>query len=150
MIHPAVIRIWQRTRRPGESRGCTEQVGAKWLADWCMRAAGDMDVAPVASTVAMAVLEGRSADALASDLFNVLGDGAFDAIQVVGRAPIIAPPLAHIEKTAVLRDTFDCGHRKTHFSEVLHCECHSKSTFTIYFCPSWHNDHQLSMRAEYA
>lgn len=47
-----------------------------------MHNAGDMDSMAIASTVATAVLEGRSGDDLAAELFNMLGDGAFDGIQV--------------------------------------------------------------------
>lgn len=46
-----------------------------------MHNAGDMDVTAVASTVATAVLEGCPGDDLAAELFNMMGDGAFDGIQ---------------------------------------------------------------------
>lgn len=67
------------------------QVGAAWLADWCMRNSGEVpgtDVNSLAMTVAAAVLGGRSGDELAAELFNLLGDAFFESIQV-RPAPLI-------------------------------------------------------------
>lgn len=64
------------------------QVGAKWLANWCMHNVGDQGATDVASTVAVAVLGGGSAQSLASELYNLVGDSAFEAIQV--RQPIVS------------------------------------------------------------
>lgn len=63
----------------------TSQVGAAWLADWCMRNSGEVpgtDVNSLGTTVASAVLGGRSGDELAAELFNLLGDDFFESIQV--------------------------------------------------------------------
>jgi hypothetical protein len=62
------------------------QVGAKWLADWCMSNSSDMpgtEVNSLAVTIVSAVLGGGSGDELAAELFNLLGDAHFEAIQVV-------------------------------------------------------------------
>ena len=80
LAEPGVVVVELLENRTGA--GTALQVGAKWLADWCMHNAGDMDVTAVASTVATAVLEGRPGDELAAELFNMMGDGAFDGIQV--------------------------------------------------------------------
>ena len=62
------------------------QVGAKWLADWCMSNSSEVpgtEVNSLAITIVSAVLGGGSGDELAAELFNLLGDAHFEAIQVV-------------------------------------------------------------------
>lgn len=62
------------------------QVGAKWLADWCMSNSSNMpgtEVNSLATTIVSAVLGGGSGDELAAELFNLLGDAHFESIQVV-------------------------------------------------------------------
>ena len=60
------------------------QVGAKWLRDWCHQAAASSSAASSDDTLALAVsrvlLASKSADEAAAELFDLLGDGQFDAI----------------------------------------------------------------------
>ena len=60
------------------------QVGAKWLRDWCHQAAATSSAASSDDTLALAVsqvlLASKSADEAAAELFDLLGDGHFDAI----------------------------------------------------------------------
>ena len=58
-------------------------MGAKWLADWCIANAGHAatDVNSLATTIAAAVLTGRSGDELAAELYNLLGDAFLEPIQ---------------------------------------------------------------------
>jgi hypothetical protein len=61
------------------------QVGAKWLADWCMSNSSEVpgtEVSSLAITIASAVLSGGLGDELAAELFNLLGDAHFESIQV--------------------------------------------------------------------
>ena len=64
------------------------QVGARWLSEWCQTAqAGGSHVVGGAADDALALavsrvlLASRSADEAAAELFDLLGDGSFDAIQ---------------------------------------------------------------------
>ena len=62
------------------------QVGARWLSEWChtaganQSAAGSSDDA-FALAVSRVLLASKSADEAAAELFDLLGDGSFDAIQ---------------------------------------------------------------------
>lgn len=62
------------------------QVGARWLSEWCHRAqtgagpGGSSDDA-LALAVSRVLLANKSADEAAAELFDLLGDGSFDAIQ---------------------------------------------------------------------
>lgn len=62
------------------------QVGARWLSEWCHRAqtgagpGGSSDDA-LALAVSRVLLASKSADEAAAELFDLLGDGSFDAIQ---------------------------------------------------------------------
>lgn len=66
--------------------GLVRQVGARWLSEWCHRAqtgagpGGSSDDA-LALAVSRVLLASRSADEAAAELFDLLGDGSFDAIQ---------------------------------------------------------------------
>lgn len=67
-------------------RPCLVQVGAVWLRGWCARAAGGSGAEAhgddaVALAVARAVLGAKSGDEAAAQLFDLFGDGAFEAIQ---------------------------------------------------------------------
>lgn len=66
------------------------QEGAKWLREWCHRAQvrpGSADAAGADDSLALAVsrvlLASRSADEAAAELFDLLGDGSFDAIHQI-------------------------------------------------------------------
>ena len=64
----------------------TMQVGARWLSEWCHTAgAGQAASASSDDAFALAVsqvlLASKSADEAAAELFDLLGDGSFDAIQ---------------------------------------------------------------------
>ncbi|KAL3133984.1 hypothetical protein ABBQ32_008424 [Trebouxia sp. C0010 RCD-2024] len=67
-------------------RALTTKVGARWLSEWCHRAqtgagpGGSSDDALVLA-VSRVLLASRSADEAAAELFDLLGDGSFDAIQ---------------------------------------------------------------------
>ena len=54
------------------------QVRAKWLLEWAERAGAGPEVATAAARV---VLMAASADEAAAELFDLAGDGAFEAIQ---------------------------------------------------------------------
>ena len=64
------------------------QVGARWLSEWCARAqvgaayGGSSDDA-LALAVSRVLLASKSADEAAAELFDLLGDGSFDAIQQI-------------------------------------------------------------------
>ena len=64
------------------------QVGARWLSEWCHRAeagaayGGSSDDA-LALAVSRVLLASKSADEAAAELFDLLGDGSFDAIQQI-------------------------------------------------------------------
>ena len=62
------------------SLACVVQVGAKWLSEWCHRSGGSSDDA-LALAVTRILLVSKSADEAAAELFDLLGDGSFDAIQ---------------------------------------------------------------------
>lgn len=61
-------------------------MGARWLSQWCHRAqtgagpGGSSDDA-LALAVSRVLLASKSADEAAAELFDLLGDGSFDAIQ---------------------------------------------------------------------
>ena len=61
------------------------QEGARWLREWCHQAqAGPgSDDDSLALAVSRVLLASRSADEAAAELFDLLGDGSFDAIQQV-------------------------------------------------------------------
>lgn len=64
------------------------QVGARWLSEWCHRAQagaayGDSLDDALALTVSRVLLASKSADEAAAELFDLLGDGSFDAIQQI-------------------------------------------------------------------
>lgn len=54
------------------------QVRARWLLEWVAKCGGGPDVA---TAVARILLLGGSADEVAAELFELMGDGSFDAIQ---------------------------------------------------------------------
>ena len=62
------------------------QVGARWLSEWCHTSqtgagpGGSSDDA-LALAVSRVLLASRSADEAAAELFDLLGDASFDAIQ---------------------------------------------------------------------
>ena len=61
------------------------QVGARWLREWCHQASASSSAASSDDSLALAVsrvlLASKSADEAAAELFDLLGDGQFDAIQ---------------------------------------------------------------------
>ncbi|KAL0039926.1 hypothetical protein WJX77_011783 [Trebouxia sp. C0004] len=67
-------------------RALTTKVGARWLSEWCHGAgashatAGSSDDA-FALAVSRVLLASKSVDEAAAELFDLLGDGSFDAIQ---------------------------------------------------------------------
>ncbi|KAK9814715.1 hypothetical protein WJX72_010327 [[Myrmecia] bisecta] len=69
----------------GPKRRAASKVGAKWLREWCGRASGASALDSADDSLAMAVcrvlLLGRSGDEAAAELFDLLGDTAFESIQ---------------------------------------------------------------------
>ena len=58
------------------------QIGARWLQQWCQQAgAAPTEDDALATAVARILLTHRGGDEAAAELFDLLGDGAFDAIQ---------------------------------------------------------------------
>lgn len=61
------------------------QLGARWLQQWCQQASGTAPVGSgddsLATAVARTLLSQQSGDESAAELFDLLGDGAFEAIQ---------------------------------------------------------------------
>ncbi len=54
------------------------QIGAQWLLEWAEKAGMHAEVATAA---AKTVLSGGSNDEMAAELFDLVGDGGFEAIQ---------------------------------------------------------------------
>ena len=68
---------------------CVCQIGAKWLREWCGRASGGVsaaaasdDVLPLAVARILLNTSPKPSDETAAELFDLLGDGAFENIQV--------------------------------------------------------------------
>ncbi|KAK9785880.1 hypothetical protein WJX73_006814 [Symbiochloris irregularis] len=63
-------------------RPASAQVGATWLQNWCRQISGaSAQDDTLATAVARVLLTNNGGDEMAAELFDLLGDGAFDAIQ---------------------------------------------------------------------
>ena len=57
-------------------------MGARWLHSWCCQVAhAPASDDTISTAVARVLLMNRSGDEMAAELFDMLGDGAIDAIQ---------------------------------------------------------------------